>query len=147
MPSTSSSHLQNQFNMKSTHHTASKSDYRNKTHHNIPLQFDTKPVLDVLKKKKGDKGEKLQRFKKKILKYYLIECPCKGGELLVVSAVSIHTLRKQSNRALSPHSQSFSLFSPLAHSSLHSSPQAIRNRTHQFLEKCQSRSSLHFKSG
>lgn len=37
-----------------------------------------------------------------------------------------------------------SRFSPFAHSSLHSSPQAIRNRTHQFL-KCQLRSSSHFK--
>lgn len=66
------------------------------------------------------------------------------GEALVASAASTHTLRKQSNWALSPHNQSVSRVSPFAHSSLHSSPQAILNRTHQFL-KCQLRSSLHLK--
>lgn len=80
---------------------------------------------------------------KRDLEVLVNESPFRGG---ACSICRFHSLtQQQSNWALSSHNQSVSRFlflSPFAHSSIHSSPQAILSRTHEFL-KCQLRSSFH----
>lgn len=66
-----------------------------------------------------------------------------GGARSICSFHS-HTQKAVNLGSFTAQPVRFTRLSPFAHSSLHSSPQAILNRTHQFL-KCQLRSSFHLK--